>query len=106
MVGSGGGFYGISDEVAGLEGVGHAEGAHADAVADADSAVLVGDGVGCSEGVFDAGAEGEEVLVASGEGERGRRGGGETDGFPSYQTLATPTKGLWRSAGSLTGSVA
>jgi len=42
-------FYSVGDEVARLEGVGHAKGAHADAVADADSAVLVGDGVGGDE---------------------------------------------------------
>jgi len=49
VVGSCGGFYSVGDEVTRLEGVGHAKGAHADAVADADSAVLVGDGIGGDE---------------------------------------------------------
>ena len=49
VVGSCGGFYSVGDEVARLEGVGHAKGAHADAVADADSAVLVGDGISGDE---------------------------------------------------------
>lgn len=49
VVGSCCGFYGVGDEVARLEGVGHAKGAHADTVADADSGVLVGDGVGGDE---------------------------------------------------------
>jgi len=64
--------------------------------------------------VFYGSAHGEEVFVASGWGMRGRvEGRKETDGFPSYlggmrswkeekkktyQTLATATKGLSRSA--------
>jgi len=77
VVGSGGGLYGVSDEVAGGEGVGHAKGAHADSVADANGAILVGDGVAGGEGVLDGGAEGEEMLVASGRvrGERGKEEG-------------------------------
>jgi len=79
VVGSGGGLHGVGDEVAGLEGVGHAKGAHADAVADADGAVLVGDGAAGGEGVLDGRAHGEEVFVARvslvpGQGERCLRG--------------------------------
>lgn len=56
----------IRDEVSRLEGEGHAAGAHADTVADADGAELVAYYVGFCEGGLDALAEGEEVAVASG----------------------------------------
>ena len=58
----------VCDEVAGLERVRHAAGAHADAVADADGAKLVAYDVGGGERGFYFLAETEEVLVASGAG--------------------------------------
>jgi hypothetical protein len=64
-VGGGGGFDLICDEVAGLERVGHAGGAHADAIANTDSAELVANDRRLGEGGFYVLAEGEEVFVAS-----------------------------------------
>lgn len=55
----------VCDEVAGLERVRHAAGAHADAVADADGAKLVAYDARGRERCFDFLAQAEEVLVAS-----------------------------------------
>ena len=55
----------ISDQVAGLEGVGHAACAHANTIADADGAKLVADDVSVFERGFYFLTETEEVLVTS-----------------------------------------
>lgn len=67
---AGGGFDLVGYQVAGLEGVGHSTGAHADAVADADSAELVANDGSIFEGGFDLLTQAEEVFVASGSGVR------------------------------------
>ena len=68
VVAAGSGLDLVCNEVAGLERVRHAAGAHADAVADADGAKLVAYDVGGGERGFYFLAETEEVLVASGAG--------------------------------------
>jgi hypothetical protein len=55
----------IGDQVARLERVGHAGGAHRDAVADAGHAELVADQARGGDGLADALAEAQDVLVAS-----------------------------------------
>lgn len=55
----------ISDQVAGLEGVGHAAGAHANAIADADGAKLVADDARVLERGFYFLTKTKKVLVAS-----------------------------------------
>lgn len=57
----------VGDEVAALERVAHAEGAHRDAVRDADGAKLVARDAGLGERRLDAVAKLEDVLVATGE---------------------------------------
>ena len=67
----------ISNQVAGLEGVGHAACAHADTVADANSAKLVPNDVRVCERGFYLLTKTEEVLVTSfrtSEKEQGQKG--------------------------------
>lgn len=55
----------IRDEVPRLERVGHAVGAHTNTITDADGTELVANQSGFRDGLLDAGAEGEEMFVAS-----------------------------------------
>jgi hypothetical protein len=56
----------IRDEVPRLKGIRHSAGAHADSIANADSAELVANQVSLHNGLFDTLAQTEQMSVTSG----------------------------------------